>query len=219
MFFSNYSKRIELSEIEPYRKGGYSYEFVLHDSLELLLDQNYKIYLETRPYKCLLSSSFMFEEYELIDSKFTLRTPKDTHYKGTPFAIYTKATDQNDMNLLDAYIEILIYNNYDKTAEQFADYTFIPDTIWKYNQKLDVIGETKIIIPDSIMPPASFDYEIVATMKTSDYEVLNEMKIVTYKHSSQEFDYKYTNDSVRFFYKENDIEKIGYPRKVGQFVS
>ncbi|MEM9859318.1 MAG: hypothetical protein AAF843_18315, partial [Bacteroidota bacterium] len=32
-----------LSEIEPYRKGGYSYNLVLHDSLQLKLDKSYGI--------------------------------------------------------------------------------------------------------------------------------------------------------------------------------
>src|SRR5690606_3620045 len=65
VILQNGRKNIELTHLEPYAKGGYKFEFFLHDSLELRLDNYYTIRLELKDRKEYISKSFKYEDYEL----------------------------------------------------------------------------------------------------------------------------------------------------------
>ena len=59
--------------IKPYRPGGYIYEFVLHDSLNLQLDREVQVSLDGHFEYALVSSSFRFEDYELNQARYAAR--------------------------------------------------------------------------------------------------------------------------------------------------
>ena len=96
------SKSIELARLSPYRKGGYTGEFVLHDSLQLQLDRNYNISLQLNDRKEYISGSFKYEDYELAKNQLSLRFEEDNQYRNKAFTFYAKGTDENKLNLLDA---------------------------------------------------------------------------------------------------------------------
>ncbi|PTB92048.1 hypothetical protein C9994_14585, partial [Marivirga lumbricoides] len=100
-------KDIKLATIYPYRKGAYETDFVLHDSLDLQLDRDYRVKLESDDEKVYISSYFKYEEYELKSIKLNLRSEKQAHYKGDSITLFAKGTDENDLNLLDGRLEIL----------------------------------------------------------------------------------------------------------------
>ncbi|WP_315818892.1 hypothetical protein [Paraflavitalea speifideaquila] len=212
-----------IATIQPYRPGGYEYSFVLNDSLDLTLDQQHQLTLEelsSRKYNLdeyegdlsedeyaakrtvLMRGSFFYEEYELASVTFHARTDKKTHTRGHMVAVYCKATDENDMAIMDGRVELLV-RSFPNGAITFSHpETFLPDTLWRHAQAMESMGETKIALPDSIFPAASFDYEITCTFLNSN----NEQRVVTlqqhFDNVSRQLQFDQQNDSLHITLSE-----------------
>ena len=191
-----------LGKVNNYRDGAYEYSFVLTDSLALSLDEKYMITLESlasakydldkydgddddkflAQRKVYLTGEFQFEEYDLKSTRFNLRADKTEHRIGDALAVYLKATDENDLPVPDGRIKLTL------TTRQVHQYknkkVFVPDTLWVHQMPLDPIGETKLIIPDSIFPKANVSYEIDADFLNSANE-----------HQSKSIDESFLSDS------------------------
>ncbi|QOI96854.1 MAG: carboxypeptidase-like regulatory domain-containing protein [Flammeovirgaceae bacterium] len=161
------TKRKTIGQIKPYRKGAYSFEAVLNDSLKLLLDHDYYVELDDNTDNNYPGDQFRFEQYELKQNVYTLKeSPANVSTK--PAVLLLKATDTNDMPLFDIRCEVVVTT---KTVQQyFKKLIFIPDTLWKYTFKLEPVGDTKIILPDSIYPEASISYLVTATFTNAENE-------------------------------------------------
>jgi TonB-dependent SusC/RagA subfamily outer membrane receptor len=213
----NFDTDTILATIKPYRAGGYEYSFVATDSLDLDLDEEYLLTLEeqsSRKYdldeydgdldedeyamkrKVLMRGKFYAEEYELNTATFTARSDKQEHNRNNPVAVYCKATDENEMAIMDGRVELLVTPRSWSNKSFYASHVFLPDTLWRHTQAMESIGETKILIPDSIFPAASFDYEIRCTFLNSN----NEYKTVTlsqkYKNDRQYIHFDQQTDSL-----------------------
>lgn len=204
VYLETYDKSYFLGKLEPYRKGAYTYSFVLHDSLNLNIDRMYHIRLSKNKRKLYTENYFSIADYELKKNKLDIRSDTNIHYKGTPFKFYARATDDNELNLMDARLEMYITPRI--AADIFNKNVFIPDKLFLPVKKLLPYGETEIIIPDSIMPEANFNYEIFFRLLTSDNEALNTSKKISYFHEKARFDVQITGDSIAFVYKKNDKE-------------
>lgn len=184
-----------IGKVSSYRTGGFEYSFVLSDSLDLSLDNNYTISLED-PDKYLpkqkdedkedakhvvyLTGNFRYEEYELKSLTFSARTDKKEHWPGNPLALYLKAVDENNLPSPDGRVTITLVT---RNAKEFNTYhVFVPDTLWKHQQALDPVGETKILIPDSIFPKANIDYRIDAEFLNSNNESQSADESVSFKY-------------------------------------
>ena len=198
---NNEKKDIRLTELAPFRKGGYEFQFFLHDSLNLKLDRHYNIELENKKRKNYFSSSFKYEDYELNNTKLNLRTETETHYKGKSFTLYAKGTDDNDLNLLDARLEITLKAA--KVLDYFENLVFVPDTIWTRKMELKPTGETEIQVPDSVFPKANVNYTIEVRMLTSDNKTYKQSKNVSYYYNRSNFEMNLINDSLEFNYFKN----------------
>lgn len=158
------SKKIR--SIKPFRKGAYTFEFTLNDSLKLQLDNSYDVEFRSQKGHRLLSSGFRYEEYELKQNTYAVRS--ETLTNGKPSTLYLKGVDSNDMPLFDVRAEILlrptVVKKYLKTA------VFVPDTLWYHRTTLDPLGETKVTLPDSIMPSIDLEYEAVVSFLNSENE-------------------------------------------------
>jgi len=197
------NKDIELTQLSPYRKGAYEYQFYLHDSLELKLDRSYYVTLSSGFWDEYIHRSFKYEDYELAKNKLTLRTDEEYHYQNKSFSLFVKGTDENDLNLLDANLEVLIKPV--RISEYFDDHVFVPDTILHENKKLEPTGETEIIIPDSTFPNINFEYDILVRLRTSDNEITTENTQVRYFYLRKEIDLHLESDSLYVVFKENGI--------------
>jgi TonB-dependent SusC/RagA subfamily outer membrane receptor len=163
--YGRHSVNLKLNTISPYRPGAYIYEFVLTDSLKLSLDTNPTIQLEHRN-KTVQSKSFRYEQYELKANQFFARSENNHKEKGA--TLYLKGTDSNDIPLYDVRTEILILTS--SIGQVYRDRQFIADTLWVHQQKLDAVGETKIVLPDSIFPNAALKYKAVVAFINADNE-------------------------------------------------
>ncbi|WP_186452504.1 alpha-2-macroglobulin family protein [Chitinophaga polysaccharea] len=204
-----------LTVINPYRPGGYDYEFVLNDSLNLDLDDKYLVTLEapvSRKYalddnetdldddayaaqrKVLMRGTFEYEEYDLKSVHFTTRTDHKEHTPGMPLSLYMKATDENGLPVMDGRVIITVTSN---TVRQYhAPFVFIPKTLWTHEIALDMTGETKVILPDSIFPAATFSYNIATLFLNSNNESQHSNNYIDYLYEPDDISFSQTADSI-----------------------
>lgn len=150
------------------------------------------------------SGYFRYEQYELKSIKFYVRTDKEEHSPGNPVALYLKAVDENDLPVADGRAEItLLTRNVDTYHNNSV---FVPDTLWRHKLQLDAIGETKLIIPDSIFPKATFRYGVEAIFLNSNNERQLQSKQLTFTDEAEHIDVKLDQDTLKINYKVNGQE-------------
>lgn len=178
-----------IARVKPYRAGGYELQFVLHDSLDLDLDKQYVVTFEAqsaRKYKVkgydgdrdederaakrkvLIREKFIFEEYELQKLKFEARSSRKQHHRHEKISFFLKGTDENGLPVADARVGITVRSRH---IDLFRDdQVFVPDTLWSHSQPLESFGETRVDLPDSILPNANLNYDVEFEFRTSDNE-------------------------------------------------
>lgn len=186
-----FSKRIGAAE--AYRKGAFQFEFPLSDSLNLKLDQSYSIEFRDRKGNRLLSTNFRYEEYQLKNNSYSVRSERKTRLK--PATLYLKAEDSNEMPVFDARVDILLKPQ--AVTRYYLPKMFVPDTLWFFQTKLDPVGETSINIPDSVMPDLSLSYEAVVAFYNTENE--RTVKTVPLDYDAKPFPItiELENDSVK----------------------
>jgi alpha-2-macroglobulin len=188
-----------IGRVTPYRPGGYNFEFVLTDSLGVFLDENYRIVLENAHDKQLAGGSFRYEDYTLTSLQLQARVDKPVNSPGDPVSLFIKAADENDLPVPDGRVRIWAGRS-GSAADFHRPEVFIPDTLWTDIQPLDPVGETRIILPDSIFPPASFQYRIHVELLNSDNE-----------YQEKDFEQNYRDDTGRLFIQpQEDSLRLDY---------
>jgi len=196
-------KNVTLNTIMPYKQGGYSYEFYLHDSLNLLLDQNYRVSLENNSEREYISGTFKYEDYELKSIQLKLTADTTEHFHGRNATVRVKGTDENDLNILDGRLEVLVKPV--EIKKYFGSYVFIPDTLAYWHRDLEKENETNLTIPDSIFPQANLSYDVVVTLLTSNNESITKTEHLDYYFYKSEISYDLSEDSIEFFYQKNGV--------------
>ncbi len=204
----NGKKSILLTQLEPYRKGAYAYNFAIHDSLQLKLDKSYSITFSNGD-KEYLYNSFVYEEYELKGNKLDVSFKDNKHYNGDTKKILIKATDINNLPITDGRIEVSITT--DAIANYYKDTVFVPNTLQIIKKKLDAKKNTELIIADSIFPAADISYKVRVRLLTSDNESITQTKTLHYYHNKEHLSIKQVKDSLLFEYFEGTVSK---PKKV-----
>ncbi len=215
-----------IAVIKPYRPGGYVHEFVLNDSLDLDLDEQYILPLDelrSRKYdlseyvgnlddddyaarrKVVMRGKFEYEEYELQTITFTVRTDEKEHNRGVPLSIYGKASDENDLPVMDGRLQLTVTPNSNYPIQSFAASTFIPDTLWFHTVDLETVGETRILLPDSIFPTASFHYNIECVLLNSSNERQTQQLAAQYHYNEQNIYYDQQGDSLNIDFRKRGV--------------
>lgn len=192
-----------LATINPYDPGGYTYQFHLHDSLNLRLDSEYTISLEDETNNNVMNNSFYYQDYELGKNKLQLRVPHKNHYRNQNLEVFIEATDENELTLPDARVEILVQRK--KVLDYWEDFIFIPDTLDYIERRLETTSETKIEINDSLFPAANFEYEIIVKLLTSDNELVTQKEWLTYYYLNESLEMSLEQDSIQVVYKKNGL--------------
>lgn len=215
-----------LGMIHPYRPGGFDYQFVLSDSLDIDLDDGYTITLEelrSRKYnlddydgdldddeyamkrKVVARGRFEYEEYELHSINFSARSDKKGHNRGETYSLYLKATDENELAVMDGRIEILVQpDNYGQT-EFHASQVFLPDTLWYHSQNLENVGETRINLPDSIFPRVDFSYRIICKFLNTNNETQTQTIYEHFRDDIGIISFETHEDSLHIDYKRKGL--------------
>ena len=188
LYLSEYygsSKRKLLATIKPEKKGNYVFEFVLPDSLQT--GKGYTLTLE-KDNKKFIEGRFRLEDYQLDETSYKFRTDKLTYISGEPIQLYMKGTDANGLPLLDASVKLTAITNGISALEPRQ--VFVPYYVWEHEQKLDNIGETKIIFPDSLIPRINMSIKIAVLFKNSNNETHEETQTITIKRRTHEIKIK-----------------------------
>jgi alpha-2-macroglobulin len=209
-----------ITTIDPYRPGGFQYEFILNDSLGLELDDDYLVSLEelrSRKYnldeyygnlneeqyalkrKVLIRGKFSYEEYELQSITFSARANKETHHRGEEVAVFMKASDENELGVMDGRVEITVEPE-DHQIRFHASEVFIADTFWFHKMNLENVGETKLVIPDSIFPPATLSYRVRLKFLNSNNEAQTKTLYNHFHHESEDINFNLQGDSIKIEY-------------------
>ncbi len=196
-------QKVKLTTLNPYDKGGYEFNFFLHDSLKLRLDTQYSIQLEDHKDNILISGQFRYEDYELAKNQLHIRLPQKNQYKNKSFEVYIRATDENELVLQDARLQIL--KRLKTPLNYYKNKLFIPDTLGYLERKLEPVSETKIEISDSLFPASNFEYELIVNLLTSDNELMSKTESVIYYHLNEKLEADLVKDSISFFYRKNGL--------------
>jgi TonB-dependent SusC/RagA subfamily outer membrane receptor len=195
-----------LGWVKPYRPGAYQFKFIATKNMGLKLDMDYSISLKKENYTC-ISNSFRFEEYELKSTHYDLRANKKDYHYNEPVTFYCKGTDENDLVLTDARVELILLKK--DITTYYNNRVFIPDTLWVHKQNLDPLGETKIMVPDSIFPAASVNIKVLANFLNSNNELQQRTLVLSKDNAQKEIVFKESGDSleITFLYKGKPQEK------------
>ena len=208
-----------LGVVNAYRDGGFEYSFVLSDSLKLTLDEQYTINLQGLAqigppgdsknnrngltpdgHQQYLSGHFRYEDYELKSIHFNARIDKSEHRPGDAPAIYLKATDENDLPVPDGRVTLTLTTY--KASGYKSEQAFVRDTLWEHKLNLDPVGETKVVIPDSIFPKADVNYEIHADFLNSSNESHSQSINANYLYENYSIATELRNDTLVTSYKQ-----------------
>ncbi|GAB2787716.1 hypothetical protein GCM10027175_27900 [Hymenobacter latericoloratus] len=170
----------KVAVLHPVRPGSYEYALPLTDTLGLRPDQTVRVLLTEpgRPGVVLSQASFRLEDYELNNTRYTLRPAETQHRRGTTQAVFLRGQDANELNLLDARVRLSV------TPQSVGRFpgrqVFVPDTLWTRAQPLDATGETRLNLPAAALPATDLTYKVHATFLNGDNERHTETAFVGY---------------------------------------
>lgn len=166
-----------VTALKPVSSGSYIYEFVLPDSLKPDVIYTLGLYASKKK-DALVSEDFRLQDYQLREANYKLYTKEDEYHLGESIPVYIKAEDANGLPLMDASVELTIEAS---RVQNMPDRTvFVPETLWTHEQALDPLGETKIIIPDRVIPPINMSVSIKALFKNGNNELHNTTETVDF---------------------------------------
>jgi alpha-2-macroglobulin len=185
-----------LAVLRPVRPGSYEYILPLSDTLGLRADQTVRVRLlePGDAGKQLASGSFQLEDYELKNTRYTLRAAETPHRRGTPQALFLRGQDANDLNLLDARVRLSVTSA--GVGAFLGRQVFVPDTLWTRAQPLDATGETRLNLPETALPAANLTYSVQATFLNSDNERRTQAQAVSYTLDPGELLLELRHDSL-----------------------
>ncbi|NVO85241.1 carboxypeptidase-like regulatory domain-containing protein [Hymenobacter terrestris] len=192
-----------LALLAPVRPGSYEFTLPLPDTLNLRSDQY--VYLSLRPVESgsngpeLAAGSFRLEDYELNNTRYTLRPAQVEQQSDTPQALFLRGQDANELNLLDARVRLRVLPQL--VGRLAKRQVFVPDTLWTHTQPLDAAGETRVALPDSVLPAADFTYLVEAEFLNADRERHLEKATVRYARRNGQLTLTLQQDSLRADYK------------------
>ena len=189
-----------LAVLRASHPGSYSYTLPLTDTLGLRTDTYVGFRLKDERGQVRASGQFKLEDYELKNSHYTLRVAEKSPHAGQPQAVFVRGTDANDLNLLDARVQLSLVPA-GAPGVLPRRQLFVPDTLWSRRQPLDALGETRLDVPAAALPDVDFSYRVQATLLTSDNERRTESLVVPQLRDPGQLKLELRGDSVYLTYE------------------
>ncbi|QNH63847.1 carboxypeptidase-like regulatory domain-containing protein [Hymenobacter sediminicola] len=208
LWLSNTERTKPVTRLHPVRPGTYEYTLPLSDTLGLRLDRIIEVHLDDPKHEDadeIISASFRFEDYELKNTRYTLRAAETPHRRGTPQALFLRGQDANELNLLDARVRLSVTP---ATVGRFPGrQVFVPDTLWTRAQPLDATGETRLNLPETALPAANFTYSVQAAFLNGDNERRTQSASVSYALDPGELKLELRHDSLVARYEVRGVQQ------------
>ncbi len=197
--FLHAEKSHKIGTINPYRPGFYTMDFVPKPQYGMKLDKRYRLYLTNG--RTGQWGSFYYEDYELKSVQYHLRADKEEYLSHEEVTFYAKAVDENNMPAMDARVSLtLITSRIDNFNGQLVR---VPNRLWNKEVTLDPVGETKIVVPDSIWPDASLGVQLIALFNNSDNQADRKDVQFTLKNTTERIVITQHADSLYFQYENH----------------
>jgi hypothetical protein len=190
----------KIATIPPYHPGGYAGEIVLHDSLQLKLDQEYSFRLLDKNKKIVAATSFKYEDYELYDCRLETHLSAIYHYAPNANEIEIKALDVNGLFLQDVQAEIVVKRG--SVLQTFTKLLQMPDTLMYKRIDLENDKPTVAEIPAHIFGEANCWYNVEVRVITYDNQPLFSRESAVFYKSSYDIVAFFQNDTVHFEWQE-----------------
>ncbi|TDO22994.1 alpha-2-macroglobulin family protein [Pedobacter duraquae] len=193
-----------VANLKPYREGAYEGAFVIADSLDLDLDEDYELVLREQHGDKLTDAyrgRFRYEDYELKALDFSVRTDKDVHTPGNPIKVFMRAVDENGLAVPDGRVAIKIRGL--RARNLSAERVFLKTVLFEKDMNLDPVGETVFTIPYSIFPKADVDFFADIKFLNANNESHSDSKYLTYKVLDQKMLTRLSKDSLMLDYNIN----------------
>ncbi|MEM9936270.1 MAG: alpha-2-macroglobulin family protein, partial [Bacteroidota bacterium] len=196
-----------LFSVSPTRPGSYQAEFVLHDSLNLKLDDNIGIKLleEKRSKEAYISRDVKYEDYELDEVKLSLAISSRNHYRDSSLTVSLKAVDSNGLLQKGGTVELLVKSV--GVHKAFKESVFIPDTLLYLQKPLFDDKPFSVEVPDSLFPEVNLKYEISASLLTTTNQRLTKKEKVQFFHKKEAISLTLLSDSLSVSFRENTQER------------
>ena len=175
-------------------KGIYESHVVLHDSLNLKLDEPIDIVCSNNE-NSISGYKVKYSHYQLKGLKLDVKAPERPGVKEKDKNLFIRLTDINGLNVLDGKVKILVkfdrlYKMYDKQI------TLANDTLLYIEKPLESVGDTKFTIKDSLFPKADVEYSVHIEAFNAEYEKQEYHKTFTYHHIKNSITVEDPNDSL-----------------------
>jgi hypothetical protein len=199
----DFKKNIKICNVSPYRPGGYTGEFYLHDSLDLRLDKTYTLKLIDRKRRIVSACSFSYEDYVLFGNKLKLEL-MSKHYYPENNKLKITATDVNGLLLKDAraYIKIEPLG----ISDIFEDLVSMDNLLYSKDIDLDPEKPTVIDIPVEIFHKANVVYKVNVVVLNTENQRIEQNQVANYYFSNYDIISNYVNDSIAFSFTYNGKE-------------
>jgi len=212
IWLTTYHKNIKIGTIKPHRPGSFAGEFNLHDSLKLVLDNNYTLQLREKGGRIVSNCSFRYEDYELFGNKLDIRLSSTQQFYPNKNQLTILASDVNGLILKDAKASILIKTiNIQKTYQPLL---VLPDTIFFRQMDLDPANPTTIDIPTELFQKSNTEYQVLVRVNNSQNQLMEKSLNATHYYSSYELYTHFSNDSICFDVLNNKVPMENVPTEL-----
>ena len=190
----------KMGTVSSHHPGGYAGEIVLHDSLQLRLDNYYTLQLRDKKGRIVASTNFKYEDYELYDSRLETKLHNASHYAPYTNSIEIKALDANGLFLPDVQAEIMVKRG--AVLASFTDMLQLPDTLMYKRIDLENDQTTVVDIPADLFGESNCGYVVEVKALTYDHQALQSRQFGTFYKSSRNIEASTRNDTIYFQWME-----------------
>jgi hypothetical protein len=162
--------------LKPVSPGAYVFQFVVSDSFKL--DKTYPVELyrtnKKKPEKNaqLFTSSFRTEDYQLDQTKYTLRSSEKVYAAGDSVILFLSGTDYNGLPLFDATAELEVTT--DAILDPTQESEDFQARIYKKQFPLEASGETRIVLSPALFSASGARYNALVHFRNSNNEMHRE---------------------------------------------
>lgn len=199
-----------MATLSPKRPGLYLFDLPLKDSLGWKLDGRYSLRLrETRGKKHYLLDFvyFRYEDYELDESSFSLRTDKSVYQPGDSVKIFAQMEDANGVPLPGG--EVMLEVSFAKLGEDLPEELYLPFTLLKDTLDLNTGTTPVAVIPKEKVPNTTVIYSVKADFRATNNELQTQYAQFTIQPEQipEKLIYRWKNDTLLLDY-QSDLIKL-----------